>query len=151
MAISFTLNNKKVKFDGDPDTPVLWVLRDHFGITSVKFGCGVGQCGACSLLVDGQAVRSCSAPVSMVANKQVKTMEGIKTKVSKAIEDAWIAEDVPQCGYCQHGQMITAAQLLTANNKPTPAQIKASMPNICRCGTYSRIEKAVLRAAQNLA
>lgn len=151
MPISFTLNNKKVKFDGDPDTPVLWVLRDHFDITSVKFGCGAAQCGACSVLVDGEAVRSCAAPVSTVANKHVKTMEGVKTKVSKALEDAWIAEEVPQCGYCQHGQMITAAELLSTNKKPSPAQIKASMTNICRCGTYSRIEKAVLRAAQKLA
>jgi len=151
MSISFKLNNKPVTFDGDPETPILWALRDHFDVTAVKFGCGANQCGACTVLVNGKSVRSCSKPVSSVAGKDVATMEGVKPELGKAIEEAWIAEDVPQCGYCQHGQMMTAAELLASNKKPSSAQIKSSMTNICRCGTYSRIEKAVKLAADKLA
>ncbi|WP_128113035.1 (2Fe-2S)-binding protein [Polynucleobacter necessarius] len=152
MAVSFTLNGKVVNFDGDPETPILWVLRDHLDVTSPKYGCGAGLCGACTVHLDGAAIRSCSTPVSAAAGKKVTSLEGLSAKVGKALQDAWIEFDVPQCGYCQTGQMMSAADLLAKKKQPSSDDIKNAMSgNICRCGTYSRIKKAVKRAADKLA
>jgi isoquinoline 1-oxidoreductase subunit alpha len=152
MAVSFTLNGKAITFDGDAQTPILWVLRDHLDVTSPKYGCGAGLCGACTVHLDGAAIRSCSTPVSAASGKTVTTLEGLSAKVGKALQDAWIEFDVPQCGYCQTGQMMSAADLLAKKKQPSSDDIKNAMSgNICRCGTYSRIEKAVKRAADKLA
>jgi isoquinoline 1-oxidoreductase alpha subunit len=152
MAVSFTLNGKAVNFDGDSETPILWVLRDHLDVTSPKYGCGAALCGACTVHLEGSAIRSCSTPVSAAAGKSVTTLEGLTAKVGKALQDAWIEFDVPQCGYCQTGQMMSAADLLAKKKQPSSDDIKNAMSgNICRCGTYSRIEKAVKRAADKLA
>ena len=152
MAVSFTLNGKAVNFDGDVETPILWVLRDHLDVTSPKYGCGAALCGACTVHLEGSAIRSCSTPVSAAAGKSVTTLEGLTAKVGKALQDAWIEFDVPQCGYCQTGQMMSAADLLAKKKQPSSDDIKNAMSgNICRCGTYSRIEKAVKRAADKLA
>jgi isoquinoline 1-oxidoreductase alpha subunit len=152
MAVSFTLNGKAVNFDGDAETPILWVLRDHLDVTSPKYGCGAALCGACTVHLEGSAIRSCSTPVSAAAGKSVTTLEGLTAKVGKALQDAWIEFDVPQCGYCQTGQMMSAADLLAKKKQPSSDDIKNAMSgNICRCGTYSRIEKAVKRAADKLA
>ena len=152
MAVSFTLNGKSVNFDGDPETPILWVLRDHLDVTSPKYGCGAALCGACTVHLEGAAIRSCSTPVSAAGGKSVTTLEGLAAKVGKALQDAWIEFDVPQCGYCQTGQMMSAADLLAKKKQPSSDDIKNAMSgNICRCGTYSRIEKAVKRAADKLA
>jgi isoquinoline 1-oxidoreductase subunit alpha len=152
MAMSFTLNGKTVNFDGDPETPILWVLRDHLDVTSPKYGCGAGFCGACTVHLEGAAIRSCSTPVSAAGGKSITTLEGLAAKVGKALQDAWIEFDVPQCGYCQTGQMMSAADLLAKKKQPSSDDIKNAMSgNICRCGTYSRIEKAVKRAADKLA
>ncbi|ABP33398.1 (2Fe-2S)-binding protein [Polynucleobacter asymbioticus] len=152
MAISFTLNGKAVNFEGDPETPILWVLRDHLDVTSPKYGCGAGLCGACTVHLEGAAIRSCSIPISAAAGKAVTSLEGLAEKMGKAIQDAWIEFDVPQCGYCQTGQMMSAADLLAKKKQPSSDEIKNAMSgNICRCGTYSRIEKAVKRAADKLA
>ena len=152
MAVSFTLNGKAVNFDGDAETPILWVLRDHLDVTSPKYGCGAALCGACTVHLEGSAIRSCSTPVSAAAGKSLTTLEGLTAKVGKALQDAWIEFDVPQCGYCQTGQMMSAADLLAKKKQPSSDDIKNAMSgNICRCGTYSRIEKAVKRAADKLA
>ncbi len=152
MTISFTLNGKAVNFEGDPETPILWVLRDHLDVTSPKYGCGAGLCGACTVHLEGAAIRSCSIPISAAAGKAVTSLEGLAEKMGKAIQDAWIEFDVPQCGYCQTGQMMSAADLLAKKKQPSSDEIKNAMSgNICRCGTYSRIEKAVKRAADKLA
>jgi isoquinoline 1-oxidoreductase alpha subunit len=152
MAVSFTLNGKAVNFDGDPETPILWVLRDHLDVISPKYGCGAGLCGACTVHLEGAAIRSCSIPVSSAGGKSITTLEGLVAKVGKALQDAWIEFDVPQCGYCQTGQMMSAADLLAKKKQPSSDDIKNAMSgNICRCGTYSRIEKAVKRAADKLA
>lgn len=152
MAVSFTLNGKAISFDGDSETPILWVLRDHLDVTSPKYGCGAGLCGACTVHLDGAAIRSCSTPISVAAGKTLTTLEGLAAKVGKALQDAWIEFDVPQCGYCQTGQMMSAADLLAKKKQPSSDDIKNAMSgNICRCGTYSRIEKAVKRAADKLA
>ena len=152
MAISFNVNGKGASFAGDPSTPILWVLRDYLDVTSPKFGCGVQLCGACTVHLDGNAVRSCSTPVSAVAGKSVTTIEGLPTKVGDALKSAWIEADVPQCGYCQTGQIMSAAALLASNKKPTADQIQGGMAgNICRCGTYGRINAAVASAAAKLA
>ena len=152
MAVSFTLNGKTVNFDGDPETPILWVLRYHLDVTSPKYGCGAALCGACTVHLEGAAIRSCSTPVAAAAGKKVTTLEGLSAKVGKTLQDAWIEFDVPQCGYCQTGQMMSAADLLSKNKKPNSDEIKSAMSgNICRCGTYARIEKAVKRAADKLA
>ena len=152
MAISFTLNGKPVNFEGDPETPILWVLRDHLDVTSPKYGCGAGLCGACTVHLEGAAIRSCSTPISAAAGKAVTSLEGLAAKMGKALQDAWIEFDVPQCGYCQTGQMMSAADLLAKKKQPPSDDIKNAMSgNICRCGTYSRIEKAVKRAADKLA
>lgn len=150
--MKLNVNGKSVDFEGDESTPLLWVLRDYLDITTPKFGCGAGLCGACTVHLDGEAIRSCSLPVSVVAGKKVTTLEGLPASLAKPIQDAWIAESVPQCGYCQCGQMMSAAALLSKNKSPTDAQITEAMDgNICRCGTYSRIKKAIVRAGSKLA
>lgn len=152
MATQFLLNGKAQSFDGDPETPLLWVLRDHLALTGTKYGCGIAQCGACTVHLDGKTRRSCVTPVSMVAGKKVTTIEGVSGKAAKAVQDAWVAIDVPQCGFCQSGQVMTAINLLTAKPKPTDADIDAAMAgNICRCATYVRIRQAIKDAAKELA
>lgn len=147
---AFTLNGKRIQAEVSPDTPLLWVLRDNLNLTGTKYGCGIAQCGACTVHVNGVATRSCVTPVSAVAGKKVTTIEAIgATKVGKALQQAWVAADVPQCGYCQSGQIMSAASLLAANSNPTDAQIDEAMAgNICRCGTYSRIRTAIRDAAK---
>jgi len=152
MGTTFNLNGKSVNFDGDPETPILWVLRDHLDVMSPKFGCGAALCGACTVHLEGNAIRSCSTPVSVAAGRNVTTLEGLAPKMGKALNEAWVEFDVPQCGYCQTGQMMSAADLLTKNKYPSSGDIKNALSgNICRCGTYARIEKAVKRAADKLA
>ena len=146
--ISFTVNGKRETVNVTPDTPLLWVLRDTLGLTGTKFGCGLSQCGACTVHLEGNAVRSCSTPASLAAGKKVTTIEGLSPNSSHALQIAWIAEQVPQCGYCQSGQIMSAAALLSKTPKPTDAQIDTAMTgNICRCGTYQRIHRAIKRAA----
>jgi len=130
------------------DMPLLWVLRDTLGLTGTKFGCGIAQCGACTVHLDGTATRSCVIPVSAVGRRAITTIEGLSRDGSHPVQRAWIAEDVPQCGYCQVGQVMVAAALLAAHPRPTDAEIDAAMTNICRCGTYQRIRRAVHRAAE---
>ena len=153
MATSFTLNGKPASVDGDPTTPVLWVLRDHLHMTGTKFGCGAALCGACTVHLNGQAIRSCVTPVASVAGQKVTTIEAVANdKVGKAVQAAWIAHDVAQCGYCQSGQIMSATALLRANKKPSDSEIDGAMAgNICRCGTYARIRAAIQDAAKALA
>jgi isoquinoline 1-oxidoreductase subunit alpha len=147
--ITFIVNGKSRTVQDAPDTPLLWVLRDTLGLTGTKFGCGIAQCGACTVHLDGVATRSCVTPIAAVAGKRVTTIEGLSTNRRHPIQQAWIAEDVPQCGYCQSGQVMAAAALLAKNKQPTDADIDAAMAgNICRCGTYQRIRAAIHRAAQ---
>ena len=146
--ISLTVNGKRHDVDVPSDMPLLWVIRDTIGLTGTKFGCGLSQCGACTVHLDGNAVRSCTTPVSLAAGKKVTTIEGLSPTSSHALQVAWIAEQVPQCGYCQSGQLMSAAALLAKTPKPTDADIDAAMTgNICRCGTYQRIRRAIQRAA----
>ena len=148
MAISFTVNGKAASVEAEPDTPLLWVVREHLKMTGTKFGCGSGLCGACTVHVDGKAIRSCQIAVSQVAGKSVTTIEGLSADGSHPLQKAWVAEQVPQCGYCQSGQIMQAAALLKEKPKPTRADIVANMSgNICRCGTYTRIISAIQRAA----
>ena len=147
-SISFTVNGKRETVNVAPDTPLLWVLRDTLGMTGTKFGCGIAQCGACTVHLDGVATRTCVLPVSAVANKRVTTIEGLSKTRAHPVQRAWIAEDVPQCGYCQSGQIMAAAALLAKKPHPTDADIDEAMTNICRCGTYQRIRAAIHRAAQ---
>ena len=148
MAITFTLNGKPQNVDVSPDMPLLWVLRDTLNMTGTKFGCGMALCGACTVHIDGQAVRSCVTPVSAVAGKSVTTIEGLETAPGKAVQHAWVTLDVPQCGYCQSGQIMSAAALLATNAKPSDDDIDAAMAgNICRCATYARIRNAIHEAA----
>ncbi len=148
-SISLTVNGKNRSVDVGPDTPLLWVLRDTLGLTGTKFGCGRALCGACTVHLDGDAIRSCITPVSDASGKQVTTIEGLSPDSSHPLQRAWIAEDVPQCGYCQSGQLMAAAALLKQNPHPTDDDINSAMSgNLCRCGTYQRIRKAILRAAQ---
>jgi isoquinoline 1-oxidoreductase alpha subunit len=151
--ITLDVNGKQLTTDAADDTPLLWVLRDHLNLTGTKFGCGMAQCGACTVHIDGQATRSCVLPVSAAAGKKITTIENIATEaVGKAVQEAWIAENVPQCGYCQSGQIMSASALLAQNKSPTDADIDAAMTgNICRCGTYVRIRAAIHRAAAALA
>jgi isoquinoline 1-oxidoreductase alpha subunit len=146
--ITITVNGKSHSVSDSPDTPLLWVLRDTLGLTGTKFGCGIAQCGACTVHLDGVATRSCVLPISGVAGRHITTIEGLAPKRSHPIQQAWIAEDVPQCGYCQSGQIMAAAALLAKTPKPTDADIDATMTNICRCGTYQRIRAAIHRAAE---
>ena len=147
-SIALTVNGRPRTVDDTADTPLLWVLRDSLGLTGTKFGCGIGQCGACTVHVDGVPTRSCQTNVGTLAGKSVTTIEGLSPARSHAVQKAWIAEDVPQCGYCQSGQIMAAAALLAKNPKPTDADIDVAMTNICRCGTYQRIRAGIHRAAK---
>jgi isoquinoline 1-oxidoreductase alpha subunit len=144
----FFLNGQHVHMEAQSDTPLLWIIRERLGLTGTKFGCGIGQCGACTVHLDGQAIRSCLTALGDVAGKHVTTIEGLSPDGLHRLQKAWIAEQVPQCGYCQSGQIMQAASLLSHTPKPDRATIVANMDgNICRCGTYARIIKAILRAA----
>jgi aerobic-type carbon monoxide dehydrogenase small subunit (CoxS/CutS family) len=144
----FTLNGKSVSVDVPPDTPLLWVLRDALRLTGTKFGCGVGQCGACTVHIDGVAQKSCQFPASTIEGKTIVTIEGLSEDGRHPVQQAWVAEQVPQCGYCQPGQIMRAAYLLSQSPKPTDAEIDEAMSeNLCRCGTYQRVRKAIHRAA----
>ena len=146
--IALTVNGKSQQVTAEPDTPLLWVVREHLKLTGTKYGCGAALCGACTVHVDGKATRSCVTPVSAVAGKKVTTIEGLAPKGDHPLQKAWIAEQVPQCGYCQSGQIMQAAELLATNKKPTREQIVTHMDgNICRCGTYPRIVRAIQRAS----
>jgi isoquinoline 1-oxidoreductase alpha subunit len=143
------VNGKSVDVDVDPDTPLLWVLRDTLGLTGTKFGCGMALCGACTVHLDGNPVRSCQLPVSAIGEQKITTIEGLSTDRSHPVQKAWIELDVPQCGYCQSGQIMSASALLATNKNPSDADIDAAMSgNICRCGTYQRIRAAIRRAAE---
>ena len=147
--IAFTINNKPASVDIEPSTPLLWVVREHLKLTGTKFGCGSGLCGACTVHLNGKAVRSCQAQMSEVAGKRITTIEGLSPTSSHPLQRAWVAEQVPQCGYCQSGQIMQAAELLSKIKTPTREQIVAHMDgNICRCGTYPRIVRAIQRASQ---
>jgi isoquinoline 1-oxidoreductase subunit alpha len=149
MTSSITVNGRVHSVDVDEDTPLLWVLRDTLGLTGTKFGCGMGLCGACTVHLDGQPVRSCSIPLSAVTG-QVTTIEGIAGREARAVQTAWVERDVPQCGYCQSGQVMAALALLRTNPKPTNRHIDVAMTNICRCATYLRIRAAIHEAAGKL-
>jgi isoquinoline 1-oxidoreductase subunit alpha len=150
---TFQLNGQPTTVDADPTTPILWALRDNLGLTGTKFGCGMAQCGACTVHLDGQAIRSCVTPIAAAVGKKVGTIEGMASdRVGRAVQEAWVAHDVAQCGYCQSGQVMSATALLKRTRRPTDAQIDAAMAgNVCRCGTYSRIRAAVKDAASKLA
>ncbi len=147
--IKLKVNRKDYTVDVSPDTPLLWVLRESLGLTGTKFGCGISQCGACTVHLDGEAVRSCVTPVSRTAGKEITTIEGLSPDLSHPLQQAWIAEDVPQCGYCMPGQIMSAAVLLRKHHLPSDADIDAAMTgNVCRCGAYQRIRRAIHLAAQ---
>jgi isoquinoline 1-oxidoreductase alpha subunit len=151
MTTKLNVNGRAVSVNAEPDTPLLWVIRDELGMTGTKFGCGVALCGACTVHLDGQPVRSCQTPVSAAAGKKVATIESLSRNNTHPLQVAWIKHDVPQCGYCQSGQLMSAAALLSANKNPTDADIDAAMSgNICRCGTYPRIKAAIKDAASTL-
>ena len=152
MAIfNLNINGKKQEVDVAPDTPLLWVLRDHAKLVGTKYGCGIAQCGACTVHLDGVAMRSCSLPISTVGNKAITTIEGLSEKGDHPLQEAWIEHDVPQCGYCQAGQIMNAASFLASNPNPTDEDIEAAMNgNICRCGTYIRIKAAIKTAASKM-
>jgi len=148
--INLKINGETKSVDVDPKTPLLWVLRDHLNLVGTKYGCGMAQCGACTVIMDGNAMRSCILPVSSVANKQITTIEGISENGDHPVQKAWLAHDVPQCGYCQAGQIMTAVALLKKNSKPSDDEIETAMNgNICRCGTYLRIKAAIKTAANS--
>jgi aerobic-type carbon monoxide dehydrogenase small subunit (CoxS/CutS family) len=150
MAVDFTLNGRRQTVEVPPDMPLLWVLRDTLGLTGTKFGCGLSECGACTVHVDGQAVRSCSVTIAGTAGRRVTTIEGLSPDRTHVVQQAWIAEDVPQCGYCQSGQIMAATALLARTPSPTDAEIDQAMRGIiCRCGTYEAIRRAIHRAAAN--
>jgi aerobic-type carbon monoxide dehydrogenase small subunit (CoxS/CutS family) len=143
------INGKTLKVDVDPSTPILWVLRDHLNLVGTKFGCGIAQCGACTIHVDGSASRSCLIPISSIGKGEITTIEGLSEHGDHPVQQAWLAHDVPQCGYCQAGQIMTASALLKSNPNPSDADIEATMSgNICRCGTYTRIKAAIKTAAK---
>jgi len=148
--VSFRINSEEVSFDGDPGTPLLWVIRDHLRLRGTKFGCGIGQCGACTVHVDGAAQRSCVVPVSTIEGRNVTTIEGLapSDNALHPVQQAWLEHDVPQCGYCQAGQIMAAVDFLKRNPEPSDADIDDNITNICRCGTYVRIRKAIHRAAE---
>jgi isoquinoline 1-oxidoreductase alpha subunit len=141
------VNGTARQIDVEPETPLLWVLREDVGLTGTKFGCGIAECGACTVHVDGVAIRSCSVPVRTVEGKQITTIEGLSSDSSHPVQQAWLAEQVPQCGYCQSGQIMATVAFLKTNPNPTDADIDAGLTNICRCGTYERLRRAVHRAA----
>ncbi len=151
--IALNVNGRRVEVDAEADTPLLWVLRDYLNMTGTKFGCGMALCGACTVHIDGQPTRSCVTPASAVSGKKIATVEQIgETRTGKAVQAAWVAENVPQCGYCQSGQVMSATALLAAQQNPSDADIDAAMAgNICRCATYPRIRAAIKRAAKGLA
>ena len=150
--ISLIVNKERYEVDVSPDTPLLWVIRENLGLTGTKYGCGMAQCGACTVHINGGAVRSCVAPVSRADGQEVTTIEGLSPDLSHPLQRAWIAEDVPQCGYCQSGQIMAAAVLLRENARPTDEDIDRAMAgNLCRCGTYPRIRKAIHLAARLIA
>lgn len=146
--MKLTVNGKTHDLDVEGDTPLLWVIRDDVGLTGTKFGCGIGACGACTVLLEGEPTRSCVLPMSAVAGKSITTIEGLSADKSHPVQKAWIAESVPQCGYCQSGMILTAAALLKRKANPTDSEIDSAMTNICRCGTYDRVRKAIHRAAR---
>ncbi len=146
--ITFSVNGQPRSVDVDPDTPLLWVLRDTLGLTGTKFGCGIALCGACTVHMDGQATRSCVVPVSAVQGKQIMTIEGLSPDGSHPVQKAWLALDVPQCGYCQTGVIMAVAALLKAKPQPSDADIDAAITNVCRCGTYARIRQGIHNAAK---
>ncbi|WP_395708251.1 (2Fe-2S)-binding protein [Reyranella sp.] len=148
MAV-LNVNGKAVNFTADPRTPLLWVLREQIGLTGTKYGCGIAQCGACTVLIDGVATRSCQVPLNSVGNRKVVTIEGLAANGTLTkIQEAWVKADVPQCGYCQSGMVMAATALLAAKPQPTDADIDAAMTNICRCGTYQQVREAIHAAAK---
>jgi aerobic-type carbon monoxide dehydrogenase small subunit (CoxS/CutS family) len=150
MAIDLTVNGVQHSVDVTPDTPLLWVIRDHLKLKGTKYSCGIAQCGACTLHIDGQSMRSCSIPVSAAAGKAVTTIEGVSSDGLHAVQEAWIELDVPQCGYCQSGQIMSAVALLRRYPNPSDAEIEAGMTNACRCATYYRIRQAIRLAASRI-
>lgn len=148
--ISFRINNKPVQFDGEPDTPLLWALRDHFKLTGAKYGCGIGQCGSCTVHIDGKTRRSCTTRVSSLEGKSVVTIEGLTGNDDRLhpVQQAWLEEDVPQCGYCQTGLIMTTVEFLQDHPSPSDEDINTNIDNLCRCGTYVRVRKAIHRAAE---
>lgn len=151
MSLTFTINGQKHSVDADPDTPLLWVLRDYLGMTGTKFGCGIGQCGACTVHLNGIPTRSCSIPAGAVTSMQISTIEALSPDGSHPLQKAWMALNVPQCGYCQSGMLMAAAALLKENPHPTDDDIDTAITNICRCGTYPRVRAAIHQAADELA
>ena len=151
MAIELTVNGVRHSVDVDPDTPLLWVVRDHLGLTGTKFSCGIAQCGACTLHIDGRPARSCSVPVATAAGAAVTTIEGVSASGMHPVQAAWIELDVPQCGYCQSGMIMAAVALLHRRRNPTDAEIDAAITNACRCSTYHRIRQAIHLAASRMA
>ncbi|NBC09026.1 MAG: 2Fe-2S iron-sulfur cluster binding domain-containing protein [Bacteroidetes bacterium] len=150
-SFKLNINGSAKTVEVAPDTPVLWVLRDHLQLVGTKYGCGIGQCGACTIHLDGKAMRSCSLPVSAVGDKPITTIEGLSANADHPVQQAWLEHDVPQCGYCQAGQIMTASALLQRNPRPSDSEIEAAMHgNLCRCGTYTRIKKAVKTASKNM-
>jgi isoquinoline 1-oxidoreductase alpha subunit len=144
--IFITVNGERYQLDIEPETPLLWVIRDELGLTGTKFGCGIGQCGACTVHVNGEAIRSCSIKVGDVDGKNITTIEGLSPDSKHPVQQAWLAEDVPQCGYCQSGQIMAAVAFLREHPQPSDADVDANLTNICRCGTYVRIRRAIHRA-----
>ena len=148
--ITLTVNGTQHQLDLEPDTPLLWALRDVVGLSGTKFGCGIAQCGACTVHINGEAMRSCSVPIALLDGATVTTIEGLSPNGQHPVQLAWVAEDVPQCGYCQSGQIMAAAAFLKTNPAPTDAEIDANITNICRCGTYERLRRAIHRAAESM-
>ena len=149
--ITLTINGTQHNIDLEPDTPLLWALRDAVGLTGTKFGCGIAQCGACTVHINGRAMRSCSVPIGTLTGASITTIEGLSPDGKHPVQQAWLTEDVPQCGYCQSGQIMQAAALLSKNSNPTKDEVVAHMDgNLCRCMTYSRIQKAIMRAAADM-
>jgi isoquinoline 1-oxidoreductase alpha subunit len=147
---TITVNDTQHQLDIEPDTPLLWALRDVVGLTGTKYGCGIAQCGACTVHIDGQPMRSCSVPIASLDGASITTIEGLSPDGKHPVQQAWIAEDVPQCGYCQSGQIMAVAAFLKDHPSPTDADIDANVTNICRCGTYERIRRAIHRAADQM-
>lgn len=146
--LTLRVNGKTYQVDAEPTTPLLWVLRDSMGLTGTKFGCGIAQCGACTVHVDGRAVRSCVLPVSTVLNSEITTIEGLSPESQHPVQHAWVEQEVPQCGYCQSGQIMAVSALLARNPNPSDSEIDREITNICRCGTYRRLRMAIHRAAE---
>jgi isoquinoline 1-oxidoreductase alpha subunit len=148
--VNIRINGVPHQLDVEDETPLLWVIREEIGLTGTKFGCGIAACGACTVHINGEAVRSCSVPVGTIADAEVTTIEGLSPDSSHPVQKAWLAEEVPQCGYCQSGQIMAVTAFLKSNSKPTDADIDANLTNICRCGTYERLRRAVHRAAASM-